>query len=645
MNSPRWKRILPGLLLTLTVTTTGTAVAQVPISAAATATGVDSNGLTGALTPGTTQPATLTAAENCEPTSASSRERKAGAVKGCVTMIAAPATAAGPKSFAAAPAAPAVAADTGSCSLAATGHWYHNRFTYCVDGLTVLYTLKDSNDKPIGTGTLDVSSSAVLPAKGTRWTEFVRVTMTGATGAVTTLNVRFKPTCSAGCKVTKSPVWTGKPLIKDKILVGDVIYESTPAPGAQVDFSTSYELFVWSPGAQIIDPSASWSNPEKIRCDDAVRDTAGTGTPDPGCVVPSKMPVVKMSDQPTPAGAGAAAAGYLWAQSNLGAWGRDKPLTRAKGDLAGRTARTCGTFQARNDLVADDRCDEFPFAATREGGIDGAQCAEILPRHSTRGGWVTDVLDGGTGSSCTRAHVPLADKQAGEAQLAEGFANQRIVEGDQFRLEVSGSIAEPQAVCRQNPPAGWVSSGTGWIKNTTEPVPHVKKTDPQSPPGERAAIAQACLGITPPKGSEAETFDITGWKDAETFRDQNSPGTGIARCHLIPNALGGKGGKADGNNLFPCWQSGTNTGSPSMRTYETVAQRAVREIKDGGILGPNDAIFYEVTPVYLYTDSTIPQAVKMSARIERSDGTSQPLFPDVEITNTQKNTGQLNLGN
>ncbi|MER7466814.1 hypothetical protein [Streptomyces sp. NPDC097981] len=634
----------------MSLTATGTAAAgQVPAPGAAGEAGsVDPNGLTG-VPSGMTRPATMTPGEKCEPTPAGSQERKAGAVQACVTTIAKPAPPAKRKARAAAqPTAAAAAADTGSCSLAAPRTWYYNRFTYCVRGLTVLYTLKDSNGTEVGTGTLDVSSSAVLPAKGTTWNELVTVTMTGATKAVKSLNVRFKPACSAGCKVTKSPRWTNKLIVPDQVLVGDVGYESTPAPGTKVDFTTSYELFVWSPGAQIIDPSASWSNPEKIRCDDAVRDTTTTGTPEPGCVVPSFMPVVKMSDQQTPAGAGAAAAGYLWAQTNLGGWGRDKPLTRAKGDVAGRTARTCGTFQALTALVADDSCGEFPFAVTREGGIDGAQCAEILPRHSTRGGWVTDVLDGGPGSPCARAHVPLADKQAGEAQLAEGFVNQRVVEDDQFKVEISGSIAEPQAVCRQNAPAGSDPWGNGWIKNTTDPVAHIdKNTRPPGPAGERAAVAQTCVGIAPKKGTDATKEDITGWLDADLFRTANSSTAGLARCHLVPNVLGGKGQKSDGGlrNLVPCWQVGMNTGSPSMRTYEAVAEKAVREVKEGGILGPNDAIFYQVTPVYLNADSTIPQSVKMSARIERSDGTTQPLFPDVEITNTYKNTGQLNLGN
>ncbi|CAM5301652.1 Type VII secretion system protein EssD-like domain-containing protein OS=Streptomyces griseomycini OX=66895 GN=FHS37_006457 PE=4 SV=1 [Streptomyces griseomycini] len=35
----------------------------------------------------------------------------------------------------------------------------------------------------------------------------------------------------------------------------------------------------------------------------------------------------------------------------------------------------------------------------------------------------------------------------------------------------------------------------------------------------------------------------------------------------------------------------------------------------------------------------------MSATIERADGTTRPLFPDVYISNTRGNTGLFNLGN
>ncbi|MER8199717.1 hypothetical protein ABTY00_38125 [Streptomyces microflavus] len=513
----------------------------------------------------------------------------------------------------------------------------------------MLYTLKDGNGSPIGTGTLNVSTGAVLSASATKWKERIAVTMTGATGAVTTLSVKFRTSCSAGCKTPKYAPWVGKTgeLVLGKLANGDVEYEANPAPGSSVDVTTSYTMYVTSPGATATDPNASWSNPRNVRCDDAVRDTASTTTPSPGCVVPHVMPVINMSDQPNTSGPGAAAAAYLWAQNNLAnGWGSSKPLTRAKSGIADRTARTCGTFQERTDIVATDSCDQFPFASTHEGGADGALCAEIIP--SYRGGWHIHELQGGAGKSCVRAHVPLADKQSAESQLTAGYAEHRILEAEQFKVEISGSAAEPQAACLQNRPTDSLPMHGGWYRNTTDPVAHINKTtSPLGPAGTRATTAQTCVGTGSGEGTPAQSMDITGWLDAGIFSATHSTGAGLARCHLIPNAVGGKGKANDGgyDNLVPCWQSGMNTGTPSMRTYESMLQNSVRDAKDGGILGPNDAIFYQVAPDYLDATSTIPQGVTMTARVERADGSSQQLFPDIYIPNTKGSTGLLNLGN
>ncbi|NJA60686.1 hypothetical protein HC023_32860, partial [Streptomyces sp. NEAU-H3] len=85
----------------------------------------------------------------------------------------------------------------------------------------------------------------------------------------------------------------------------------------------------------------------------------------------------------------------------------------------------------------------------------------------------------------------------------------------------------------------------------------------------------------------------------------------------------------------------------SMRTYEAMAEKLVKgETDDAGrSLGPDDAIFYQVTPVYKDATSTIPVGVTMIATIERANGPSEQLFPNVYVTNTLENTGTLNLGN
>ncbi len=145
-------------------------------------------------------------------------------------------------------------------------------------------------------------------------------------------------------------------------------------------------------------------------------------------------------------------------------------------------------------------------------------------------------------------------------------------------------------------------------------------------------------------GGTGTSDPVTGWKDAEAFKAANNATNGLARCHLIGRVLGGQGtSQLTRYNLVPCWQVGMNTGTPSMRTFESDTQDLIK----GPIaaFGANDAVFYQVTPVYKDANSTIPVGVTMSATVQRANGSTEELFPDVYVTNTLQNTGTLNLGN
>lgn len=579
-------------------------------------------------------------AEHCEPTQAGSKERQAGAAEACVSTSRALTTQRQRH-------AGVATAATGNCNITSPGNYSYERFEYCVTGVNVLYTLRDSNGRELGRGTLEVSTSATLPKRGTTWDEQITVKMTGASGDVTSLKAKFRSACTTTCTATKTAPWYGGDLTVGQSLNGTVTYSSTPAPGTDTEFTTSYKMYVTSPGATAVDPSASWNNPRKIRCDDAVRDTTGgpVAAPSPGCVIPTVTPVVPMTAQGSEPGAAVAA--YQWAQQNLGnGWGQARPLTRERSGTADRTRRTCGSFDANTDLVETDTCGQFPFAEAKEGGIDGARCVEVIPNASS-GSWDTYVLGDSRNpdpaTPCVRAHVPAADKQFADQKLSEGFEDQRVIDADQFKVEFTTPPAVPQAACLTNPPSGALPSGDGWIKNTTEAVAHVNKTiTPLGPAGTRPAMAQACLGKKLGKG-KAATGDITGWQDAQKFNQDNPPATHQARCHLIARVLGGPGRIEDGgqNNLVPCWQVGMNTGTPSMRTFEYEAEKAVA----ASTFGSNDAIFYQVTPVFRDATSTIPVGVTMTASIERENGMTEPLFPNVFVPNTKANTGLLNLGN
>ncbi|MFF3685975.1 hypothetical protein [Streptomyces sp. NPDC002187] len=80
-----------------------------------------------------------------------------------------------------------------------------------------------------------------------------------------------------------------------------------------------------------------------------------------------------------------------------------------------------------------------------------------------------------------------------------------------------------------------------------------------------------------------------------------------------------------------------------MRTFESRTQDLIKGPIAG--FGVNDAVFYQVTPGYKDANSTIPVGVTMHATIQRANGTTEELFPNVDVTNTLQNTGMLNLGN
>lgn len=322
--------------------------------------------------------------EDCTATAPGSKERRAGAVESCVTVTPALAKAK-TRAAGAAPAASAAAAATASCEITNPGNYSYERFSYCVTGINITYILRDSRGKEIGLGILAVSTSGDLSPTATTWSEHVSVTMTRATGDVKALSAKFRPSCDAGCKVTKSSPWFERVITPAKPLSGNVAFSSEQTAGSSASFYTAYAMYVTSPDATPTDPNASWKNPCQIRCDNAVG-----GTSVAGCAVPSVMAVVPM--KATSADAGGAVAAYGWAQKNLnGAWGKKgSPLTRSTSGVAGRTASTCGGFVAQPELVDADSCGDFPFGEAKEGGAAGNRCVEVIPNLGN-GEWDTYI--------------------------------------------------------------------------------------------------------------------------------------------------------------------------------------------------------------------------------------------------------------
>ncbi|MET9832832.1 hypothetical protein ABZ078_26850 [Streptomyces sp. NPDC006385] len=89
--------------------------------------------------------------------------------------------------------------------------------------------------------------------------------------------------------------------------------------------------------------------------------------------------------------------------------------------------------------MANDSCDEFSFAATKQSGgqlgLTGADCAEIRPAYEDGQWWVYEY-GSVTGKRCTIGHVPLSENQSVGGSLSAFYQNQRVLSDDKFWMSV-----------------------------------------------------------------------------------------------------------------------------------------------------------------------------------------------------------------
>lgn len=174
------------------------------------------------------------------------------------------------------------------------------------------------------------------------------------------------------------------------------------------------------------------------------------------------------------------------------------------------------------------------------------------------------------------------------------------------------SPSEPSPDCSISRPSGATKLGGGWILNS-------------SGNDKRTEAGQACLRHPLKKHPSSPSVKPVGHKEAVdkmTTVFNVNPSTELARCHIIPAALGGPNNKKD--NLSPCWQWPTNVGPGSMRQFEARAQKDIEGHPDWTML-------YTVEPLYRTGSSKIPelfvmhyQAYDSAGRLTSVDHTTVP---------------------
>ncbi|TXJ86719.1 hypothetical protein E2C11_01770 [Streptomyces lavendulae] len=371
----------------------------------------------------------------CGPVEPGTRAYKEGAVKSCIEVRPGPARTA-PK-----PLVP-VTACTGDKGYASTRH------SYCLEA-TADYTLygKDADtgaEVEIGKSTMHIAQHASLDSRGASWKEQVEATVVQGTPTIGEMIFDFDASCSGQCTLANRRM-------RSNIGIGETktaafTFQTTVGSNAQTEIVPSYHLSAYS--TEENDPSGHheldnrWNNPNTLRCDQAVSKDANTG-----CIVMGNMADVKISI----AKYGAAAITYQWAQNTLIGGNFGTPghtLIRYRDDdgkIRDRNRyQSCeaapNPFKPFLVTAEKDSCDEFPFAATAQGGTNGNLCSEIQPWfNSATGQWEVKLLRyPGPMVNCVRSHVPISQNTGAGSEYGNAVLSERILDGENFTVTITG---------------------------------------------------------------------------------------------------------------------------------------------------------------------------------------------------------------
>jgi hypothetical protein len=328
------------------------------------------------------------------------------------------------------------------CDGQPSGQWVLlDRTAACLQQNLSYYVWNPADGTLLAGATITTNEEIELNTTFWDWDEDVYATMTNPFGNTALLNteVAWVPGCGAPCYPQEASAFDGNwvYLSPGVTVDGGLTFDADVPTDGAVSMPQGDELIVYNGASANQYATAGWSVPYAVRCDDQV---AGDG----GCVFPAFTPNLTLPESQY----GAAAATILWAQVNQDGvglpYGAGPPLHRladAGQASANRNVICDGTFTP-DPNIANDSCDEFPFASSYESGAmngyTGAECAEVEPVFDGSG-WTVNDLNGIVDSGCTRGHVPLSQNQAVGGALGSFVSANRLLDGDAYTIQVTAN--------------------------------------------------------------------------------------------------------------------------------------------------------------------------------------------------------------
>lgn len=370
--------------------------------------------------------ATASPGETCTPVTPGTKAAKDGGATLCV----------GPAKPAA---APTERASGNSCD---DGKAYSStRHSYCMSH-DVPAVLRDKSGVIIGFASVRIVQTSTLDPKFRYWHENVSATTTDATPNMGSMALAGSATCPGMCTMENGgKLWAGASVVIDpgKTKEGLFTFKTTVGKDQETDVTPVYRWTMYSTGGDPVRNTGGWTSNHTMRCDQKVGKDA-----DAGCIVKGIMADVQIST----AKYGAAAATYEWAQKNLtgGHFGtKEAPLQRDRDDEGKRTKakryQSCDAapnpFKPILVTQEPDSCDEYPFAASVQGGTNGDLCAEIQPWWNTDHWEVKPIRFPGPALNCVRSHVPLSQNTGAGGEYGRAVLSERILDRDSYTVTIT----------------------------------------------------------------------------------------------------------------------------------------------------------------------------------------------------------------
>lgn len=317
------------------------------------------------------------------------------------------------------------AADPVSCQSKPAGAWYYGRTSVCLTGYNRGFQTVDATGKVTGTATVSISTDMVFQTERLTWDETWFLTLTAATGRLTTMNLTWASACGAGCTTRTTPAGA-QTVTVGRTVTGTTTYTANPLGRGQ--WTQTYALTATNPAGDTL-PVASYAGYHPFRCDRVIG-------PDPGCVVPA----VTVTLVQTSAGADRAMQAAWYHQLHFpDGWGTTTLLHR-QADTALAQANHDAICNGTDTPGDEDACVLFPPASTYETarllGLSAADCADGTARQSRLGDWYLDHQTGTVDFTerCLRAHAGPDEATEFQRRLDGFYRGSRILDNDAFGM-------------------------------------------------------------------------------------------------------------------------------------------------------------------------------------------------------------------